>query len=205
MENFDLMAPSFDTDLRIERARAIARKIRTRIDGGHNKRALEFGCGTGLVGFELEDAFEHLLFVDSSPGMIEQLHKKLNGGEHPACQALCSDFTKSIPDDIRVDFVFSSMVLHHVKDVEAILRNLFHLLNEGGRLLIVDLDTDDGSFHAKDPDFDGHNGFEHQALICMAEKAGFNKVVCETFYYDKKKLEGREAPYSLFLLDAEKY
>ena len=39
----------------------------------------------------------------------------------------------------------------------AILLSLYKLLNDDGKILIVDLNIDDGSFHAESPDFDGHN------------------------------------------------
>jgi tRNA/tmRNA/rRNA uracil-C5-methylase (TrmA/RlmC/RlmD family) len=44
-----------------------------------NESAVEFGCGTGLVGFQLIENFKSITFVDSSSGMIEQVNKKISG------------------------------------------------------------------------------------------------------------------------------
>ena len=73
MEDFNLMAIDFDNDNRMERAKVIADEIRLHLTNGHKKTALEYGCGTGLVGFNLIDEFNKVYFVDSSIGMIEQV------------------------------------------------------------------------------------------------------------------------------------
>ena len=50
------------------------------------------------------------------------------------------------------------MVLHHVTDIENIIRKFHNLLNPDGHLAIADLYTEDGSFHGKE--FTGHKGFD---------------------------------------------
>ncbi len=47
----------FDTDRRIERSTKIADEIRARIVDGRNKTAMDYGCGTGLVGLRLVNDF----------------------------------------------------------------------------------------------------------------------------------------------------
>ena len=203
MENFDLMARDFDTDKRIIRAKVIANEIRGHILAG-GKSAIEFGCGTGLVGLQLADCFKTLLLIDSSVEMVCQVERKLEGLNNPAVSTLCCDLLEDVPENLRVDFIFSSLVLHHIPDTKAILRRFHAMLNDGGHLLIVDIGEDDGSFHAKYPDFDGHDGFSHFALTELALKAGFSLVNIETFYHDSKVFNGMESPYSLFILDAAK-
>lgn len=204
MENFDLMAKDFDTDPRIKRSIAIADEIRLHITDGHNKSALEYGCGTGLVGFQLINDFDTILFADSSKGMIEQVRQKLIALNKPENAAMCCDFLTEIPQDLKVDYIFSSLVLHHIKDTKAILSRFFELLNDSGHLLIVDLDADDGSFHAKHPDFDEHNGFKQAALIELAENVRFSNTYVKSFYFGKKVANEKEIFYSFFILDAEK-
>jgi len=203
VENFDLMAKDFDTDKRTARAKAIADEIRRHILAGR-KSAIEFGCGTGLVGLQLVDSFKTLLLIDSSVEMVRQVERKLEGLNHPAVSTLCYDLLKNAPKNLRADYIFSSLVLHHITDTEAILHRFYAMLNNGGHLLIVDIDEDDGSFHAKYPDFDGYNGFNHSFLKELALKAGFSNVNIEAFYYDSKVYNGKESPYSLFILDAVK-
>ncbi len=202
MNEFDSVAASFDTDARIRRAETIAEKIRSALTGGE-RTALEFGCGTGLIGLQLADAFERLLLVDSSPGMIAQLERKLERADHPALTVRCCDLLTEEATEIRVDLIFCSLVLHHIADVRAALTKLRAMLMPGGRLLAVDLDTDDGSFHAAHPHFHGHHGFDRQALAAMAREAGFRQAESETFYHGTKESGGEGRAYSLFLLTAE--
>ena len=74
---------------------------------------------------------------------------------------------------------------------------LHALLAPGGRIAIVDLDAEDGSFHT-DPDAPVHHGLERQALAATAAAAGFRDVVFETALEIAKN--GRD--YPLFLLVA---
>jgi len=204
MENFGLMAKDFDTDKRIERAKIISDEIRLRISGGHVKSALEYGCGTGLVGIQLINDVNSLLFVDSSEAMIEQVKLKLRRLGKPSDYATCHDFMEDVPQNIRVDYIFSVLVLHHIKDTKAILSRLYSILNEKGHFIMVDINADDGSFHAKYPDFDGHHGFGQTTLTSLAIEVGFNKVDIKTFYHGNKTVGDKTNPYSLFILDAVK-
>jgi len=199
MENFNAMAVDYDTDNRIRRAKIIANKIREHIEAEPKKSALEYGCGTGLVGLNLMNDFETLLFVDSSPEMLNQVRQK-----RPAALTLCADLMENAPTNLKVDCIFSSLVLHHIKNTEYALRHFYDMLNDGGHLLIVDVDEEDGSFHAKYPDFDGHNGFAHSYLNKLALKVGFKKATIKTFYHEVKVFNGNESPYSLFILNAVK-
>lgn len=199
MKNFDAMAIGYDTEKRVNRAKVIADEIRKHIEPGTKKSALEYGCGTGLVGLYLVDDFDSLLFVDSSPEMLNQVKQK-----RPAALVLCANLMENTPVNLKVDCIFLSLVLHHIKNTEYALRRFYDMLNDGGHLLIVDVDEEDGSFHAKYSDFDGHNGFAHSYLNELVLKVGFKTTNIETFYRDVKVFNGNDNPYSLFILDAEK-
>ncbi len=68
---------------------------------------------------------------------------------------LYSDFTKGTPD-LKADIVLMSLVLLHIPDTKKILQELFNILNDGGKLMIVDFDKNDHISHPK-----VHNGFVH--------------------------------------------
>ena len=204
-ENFDAMAQGFDTGRRIDRAEIIADEIRGHITSGRGKSAIEFGCGTGLVGLQLASDFDKLLLIDSSAEMVKQVEQKIAKLQlPPSVSALCCDIMADAELNLHADYIFSSLVLHHIMDTEAILRRFYSMLNGGGHLLIVDIDQEDGSFHAKYPDFEGHNGFNHAELAAMALNAGFLAVNINTFYHDSKVYNGKDSPYSLFIMCASK-
>ena len=204
MENYDLMAENFDTEERIKRSRIFADEFKKYISDGKNKSAIEFGCGTGLVGFELINKFKCFIFIDSSIGMIKKVEQKLLDMKTGKAQAICCDLMKESPENISGDYIISSLVLHHIIETEVILTHLFNLLNKDGHLLIIDVDTDNGNFHAHRSDFHGHNGFEHTSLINLCGKIGFKETKIKTFYHNSRIINGDEKQYSLFIMDAVK-
>ena len=204
MNTFDSMAKNYDTDEATRRAKETADEMRKHIVDGHAKSAIEYGCGTGLVGLQLANDFDTLLLVDTSDGMIEQLEQKLDSMDVPSVSVLHYDIMTDTSQDLHADCIFSCMVLHHLKDIEDVFGRFYHILQPGGHILIADLDKEDGSFHADFPNFDGHNGFEHAFLTEAAAKAGFVKTEIQTFYNGYKPTSGDPLPYSLFILDATK-
>ena len=63
---FEMMADKYDTPERIEIAKIIADAIIGFLINTEDKNAIDFGCGTGLVGMNLMKYFKSLLFLDSS-------------------------------------------------------------------------------------------------------------------------------------------
>jgi len=202
MENFNLMAEGYDTDIRLRRAKIIADKIKSYVVDGQKRMAMEYGCGTGLVGLQLSDVFRQLFLIDSSSEMIKQVKSKIDKQGNPNIEACCCDLMVGVSKLPKMDYIFSSLVMHHIMDTREFLRRLRSQLNSDGRLLIVDIDKEDGGFHAKYPDFIGHNGYEHSYLIDIASDVGFRKATVETFYHDIKIFNGKESPYSLFIFEA---
>ena len=200
--NFDLQAKNYDIDRRVKRAQIIAEKILSYIIDGDKKSAMEYGCGTGLVGLQLADKFHSVLFMDSSQAMIDEVRQKIAGIQNASAQY--GDLIKTSLPDLRFDYIFLSLVLHHIKDTETILTRFRELLNNDGRLLIVDLDKDDGRFHAGEAGFDGHHGFDQKELKDLLMKTGFQNVEIQTFYHGERENNGTLMHYSLFIVKAEK-
>ena len=195
---FDQMAMGYDTDKRTQRAALIANELRAKITAGMT--GVEFGCGTGLVGLGLADMFSELVLLDSSQGMLAECERKIAELGLDNAGVLCADIVSTPPKNLRADYIFSLLVLHHIPDTEKAFISLYNLLNNGGKLLIVDINPDGGSFHANYSDYDGHNGFEQEYLTALARNTGFKAAVSKTFYYGEKN----SAPYSLFIFEATK-
>ena len=64
--SFDKYASKWDTDKRIKRAEEVATEIRKRLRRSEYNQALEFGCGTGLVSYNLIDMMNQITMVDTS-------------------------------------------------------------------------------------------------------------------------------------------
>lgn len=203
--DFDDYAKTWDTDKRINRAKIIANEISNLIDADKNYSAMEFGCGTGLVSFNLYDKFKKITLIDSSKEMINVLNSKIRKYKVDNMIACYLDISDENSLDMKFDVIYNSMVLHHIHDIEAIISKFYELLNDDGYLYIVDLDEEDGSFHKEYPDFNGHNGFNKEKLRNILNTAGFNEVESNTFFYDEKIIEDQKINYSLFLMKARKY
>ena len=201
--NFDEVAKEWDTELRIERAKSIANKIKDTVKFGDAYSALEFGCGTGLISFNLYNLYNNITLIDNSKEMINVVNDKINQLNINNMKGICMDLFTEQPTD-KSDVIYTSMALHHVIDVNGLSKQFYNILKHKGILCIVDLDEDGGSFHKKETDFKGHNGFSQQALKKVLEDNGFCNIESETFYKAKKKIDEMEIEYSLFIMVAEK-
>lgn len=137
-----------------------------------------------------------MTLAEPSAGMREVLHRKVADGVLPAAEVLDLDLVRDPPPEETFDTIVCLMVLHHVQDVDAVLAGFATLLCDGGDLVIIDLDAEDGSFH--DDDFDGHHGFDHAWLAERLVAAGFSDPRFAASGTTEK--HGRE--YGMFLATA---
>lgn len=187
---------------RLRRSEMVAEYIRdkVRLEPGRTEM-LDFGCGTGQLAFCLRRYVRKVTAVDSAPGMIEELQKKVaaQGVRNIEARLLDVAHEARLLPRAGFDFITSLMALHHIEDYRAVLRELKPLLRPAGVLCLVDLDLEDGSFHDQDQ-FIPHRGFSRQELGEVLERIGFFDVVFHTPYTIKKKdVSGAERAYPLFL------
>ena len=200
---FDNTAKEWDTPRRIERAKIISKEISRSLDNVEIKSAMEFGCGTGLIAFNLVDKIKNLTLIDNSEEMIQVVNKKISDYDFQNIKSICDNITDMKIND-TYDVIYSSMSLHHIVDVKDLINKLYKLINNNGVLCIVDLNEEDGRFHKNEEGFNGHNGFNQQWLRKVVEEVGFKNVTSRTFYNGRKNIDGEEVPYSLFILSALK-
>jgi SAM-dependent methyltransferase len=202
--SFNERAKTWDNDpIKTERSRALASEIKALLPQEAANRGFEFGCGTGLLSFELKDTFKHITLADTSAGMIDVLNEKIQALQVDNFEPLLADiFTDKLPGNY--DAVFTLMTLHHIYEPEKALAKFHELLRPGGYLFIADLITEDGSFHAHDPEFDGHNGFDPHDLGKKMQMSGFEIVANKIFFELGKEHNGILRKYPLFLLAGKK-
>lgn len=73
---FEMIAELYDTPERIQLSKVSSDAIGEYIADAEAKTAIDFGCGTGLVGMNVLDRFRSVLFLDASPGMIRRVERK---------------------------------------------------------------------------------------------------------------------------------
>lgn len=201
---FDEKAKTWDTEDRIIRANDISQEIISGLDLPKDTSAMEFGCGTGLVSFNYIDKFDKITLIDSSQGMIDIVNEKIENYKTKNISAFCMDFTKGERPNEKFDFIYNSMVLHHIPDTRAILFDFYKRLNKNGILSIVDLDRENGGFHSKEQNFEGHNGFDQEELTDMLIELGFEIIESKSFYTIKKMVGTEEKEFNLFIIKAQK-
>jgi len=203
MSEFDQKARDWDTPSKMERARTIADAIRSKISLSKDMSAFEYGCGTGLLSFELKDDLGPITLADSSEGMLDVLKEKIRSRSVDNMKPAKLDLSKDpLPDD-HFDVVYTMMTLHHIPDTRQILKQFYTLLNPGGHLCVADLDKEDGSFHGHNF-HDIHKGFDRNKLAAIAEEAGFTDVTFTTAYELTKEVEEGTQTFPIFLMVAEK-
>ncbi|GFZ29548.1 S-adenosylmethionine-dependent methyltransferase [Clostridium zeae] len=197
---FDEYAKGWDTEKRISRAKIIAKELENFIHINKRLSAMEFGCGTGLISFNLHDKLKEITLIDSSEGMLHIVKSKVETYKINNVVIKKIDIEANSVIDEKYDIIYSSMVLHHIDDTKSIISKLYELLNNEGCLCIIDLNKEDGRFHKNETDFHGHNGFNQAELIKIFENAGFKEVKAYTFYFDSKDIGDEVIEYSLFII-----
>ncbi len=196
-DKFEMIANSYDTSERIHIAKVSSEAIRDYLVDAKSKAAIDFGCGTGLVGMDLLSEFNAMLFLDTSPNMISQIQQKISDLHTQNVETLCFDFEKEHPLDIHADYIFMAQVLLHIDDFEVLLARLYDVLNEGGHLLIVDFDKNEEIVSDL-----VHNGFDQEKLADVMRGIGYRDIQSKTIYTGSKIFMGQDA--SMFILDAQK-
>jgi ubiquinone/menaquinone biosynthesis C-methylase UbiE len=203
--NFDEKAKAWDKDpKRVERAGVFANEILKFLGKIKLENALEFGSGTGLVSFYLKDHFNSITLADNSSGMINVLKEKIRDEKISNMKPLLIDIIKEKGGLSEYDILYTLLTLHHIKDIPGIFKLFNSILKPGGYLFIGDIVTEDGTFHQRDPEFDGHKGFDTDELQKLLVLNGFliefESIFCEIEREDNNKIK----KFPLFLIIGKK-
>ena len=201
--HFDSKARQWDDNpVFVERGLKIAQAVREVVPLNLDMRALDYGCGTGLLAFPLKDKVGSMLLADTSPGMLEVAAEKIaaQGAAHMRTTLL--DLLADPLPAGTFDLIVTAMTLHHIPDTDRILHVFHDLLNPGGHLCIADLDCEDGSFHGIEVDV--HHGFDRDDLARRAAQAGFTDLRFRTVFSISREREAGTRDYPVFLMAARR-
>lgn len=203
--NFDQEAEQWDErPQRVQLAKDVADAILGQLPQTANLDVLDFGCGTGLLTLQLQPLVHTITGLDSSPGMLAVLNRKIANLKLANARTVLCDVAQGQKLPGRYDLVVSSMTLHHVERIAPLLELFFAVLVPGGRLCIADLDPEQGRFHA---DTTGvfHCGFERDQLCATLSTVGFHQITAQTAaQIVNNDSPQRPEPFSVFLISAKK-
>jgi SAM-dependent methyltransferase len=204
-ERFNAIASTFDDNpTRVDLARGVASAILDAVPITGTTRAMELGCGTGLVTALLAPRLRHVLAVDGSAKMLDVLRRKASDLGIPNIEPLEMDLAQDMPTG-PFDLIYSSMTLHHIDDVATLFRRVFKRLAPTGRVAFADLALEDGTFHADGVPGVMHHGFEAAKLLDWLNAAGFVNVQARTAHVVKKtRADGSMREYPVLLVTAQR-
>lgn len=192
MSHFNQVASEWDKPQKVEMMKELAKKTIEFLGNYSPKSILDFGCGTGLFGLEFYNDQNELTGIDTSQGMLDIFNKKVEG--HPKAKSLNIDLEKTDLNE-SFDLIISSMAFHHLENPKAMLSKMKEMLNQKGKMAIIDLDSEDGTFH---PDNAGmgvkHFGFSKEQLESWAKEnsLGFEHTIIN-------QIEKNDRHYGQFL------
>jgi|AntRauTorckE6833_2_1112554.scaffolds.fasta_scaffold04747_5 2-polyprenyl-3-methyl-5-hydroxy-6-metoxy-1,4-benzoquinol methylase len=200
VKDFNTVAETWDEKpRRVMLAAAVANAIREHVRIAPECRAMEFGCGTGMVTFNLIDVLGEVVAVDRAADMLEVVEKKAAdlGAEEVN--------TKLVGDDLEhlgcgeYDLIYSNMVLHHLPDIEGVLEYLVGALKPGGMIALSDLENDDGTFHDQ-PEGIIQSGIQSSSLLDTFARLGLNNLGSIQAHSITKQRQDGDREYPVFLV-----
>lgn len=198
--SFKNKAKDYDNESRIKRSKIVAKKIIDITINYKNSSIMEYGCATGLIGFNLQNKFRKITLIDSEEEMIKVVKKKIESNNIKNVFPINLNLMNENYNGEKFDVIYTSLTLHHILDVKSIIEKFYNLLNENGILIIFELDEDDGLFHMDSKNFRGHNGFKHQYLEDILSSVDFKNIESKTFFNSTKIVNNLRIPYSIFYI-----
>lgn len=194
--HFDQSAAGWDARPLSGQLAVVPERLLAAVPFAPGDTVLDFGAGTGLLATALAPKVAAVHALDTSAEMLKVLAAK----GFANIRTLNQDIFAGLPESYQA--VVSCMALHHVADIAALFKVFASALRPQGRLALVDLYAEDGTFHG-DNAAKGvrHFGFDPEWLRAQAEAAGFATVGFSEMVSLRQR-NGRD--YPLFLMQAVK-
>jgi predicted TPR repeat methyltransferase len=194
MSHFNEAANTWDSPEKVKRVESLGEKIKVnpRFLARENMDIMDFGCGTGLLGFQFIDNAKSIVGIDTSQGMLDVFDEKtINQNNFESLNVNLED----TPINRKFDLIVSSMTFHHLKDPGHMISKFSEMLNENGQIALIDLETEDGSFHGDNQKMGvNHFGFSKEEVMTWAAAADVSAD-----YSTVEEINKNDKTYKLFL------
>jgi 2-polyprenyl-3-methyl-5-hydroxy-6-metoxy-1,4-benzoquinol methylase len=203
--DFDKEAAQWDENPgRIKLASDVSDAIILNVPLNSSMRAMDFGCGTGLLTLRIAPLLASVTGVDSSHGMLDVLRTKISKQKIKNVTESLVDLDNGGVLTGNYDLIVSSMTFHHIEKLAPLLKQFHECLVPEGYIAIADLDPDDGLFHGDNKGV-MHFGFERTAISQAFVEAGFDRIQDFTAAeMEKPTLSGDMRQFTVFLMTGQK-
>jgi len=143
----------------------------------------DLGCGTGQVAAALAPFVARVIAVDGSAAMLQAAKRRLQ--DRPNVELRRGELEALPIDEGRLDAATLMLVLHHLPDPSAALREVARVLVPGGRALVVDMLPHDRENYRQQM---GHVwlGFSDEQIGRLLTESGFEDVRVVSMSPDSK-------------------
>jgi ubiquinone/menaquinone biosynthesis C-methylase UbiE len=186
MNRFDNVAADWESKpSRVQIAKSSVDNIIETVDMKPDFKILDYGCGTGLIGFGLSNETNNVVGMDYSIGMVEKFNKKAKDLGFINISAVQHNINEQDLPQNEFNLIAISMTLHHIKDTSMFIKKARAGLKTGGYLCINDLVSEDGTFHDEHKN-EGveHFGYDKDELCTIIENNNFEVIEYKIVYTD---------------------
>lgn len=143
-----------------------------------DKVVADLGCGSGFISLALSGEAAVVFSVDNSINMLKVLKKSSQEKSINNIYPLKSSLVDISLFDESLDVVFINMALHHIKEAEVAISEMYRMLKRGGTVVISDVMKHDGKW-AREEMFDEWLGFSNEEISSWFKKVGFENIQVE--------------------------
>lgn len=142
--------------------------------------ALEIGAGTGNISTSFTN-LEDLVVTDIDSTLVEKLKKRFKGNKNIRVEDLDIS-TKLSNIKNKFNSIYSVNVLEHIKNDEIAIQNMYRLLNNHGKVVIL-VPAKRFAYKKIDKRLGHFRRYEKEDLTEKLKKAGFKIVEVEYFNF----------------------
>ena len=139
---------------------------------------LEIGVGTGALLPELARRGGKVIGVDHSPAMLDEARRRMSREGQEGAELRLGEMTHLPIADGGAGCVVANMVLHHAPDPQAVLSEIYRVLQPQGTLVLADLARHEREW-AREQLADQWLGFEEAELRGWLTGAGLSGIQVE--------------------------
>ncbi|AJD29821.1 MULTISPECIES: class I SAM-dependent methyltransferase [Clostridium] len=204
LQYFDSIAPNWN----VIRSEYFEERLKYKILSMTNikdKIVGDLGCGTGFVSLAVANEASIVFSIDNSINMLKELSASASKKDYKNIYPIKSSLDNLAIFDESLNVVFINMALHHIKNAQKAIAEMYRVLKKDGIVIISDVREHDGEW-AKEEMFDEWLGFSKEQMTNWLEDAGFENIEIENTNLSCKgySSKGEYTETGIFLASAVK-